>query len=66
MALLPGSALADGGLANELGPGVSVTRQDETGKVGFIGTANGAPIDVGMPASASAAKVAKTFINENA
>ena len=31
------------GLASDLGPGVEVTRQDETRKVGFIGTDPGQP-----------------------
>lgn len=66
LALVPGIASADGGLASELGPGVSVTRQDETGKVGFIGTRPGDAIDVGLPASASAGKVARSFIDSQA
>ncbi|MBK5232875.1 MAG: M4 family metallopeptidase [Thermoleophilia bacterium] len=64
--LAPGIAAASGGLASELGPGVSVTRQDETGKVGFIGTEPGDAIDVGLPASASAVRVAKSFIDSYA
>ena len=66
MAIVPSVASADGGLASELGPGVSVTRQDETGKVGFIGTAPGDAIDLGLPDSASAVRAAKTFINSHA
>ncbi len=54
------------GLASDLGPGVEVTRQDETGKVGFIGTDPGQPIDVGLPGSASPAQVAKALVNDHA
>lgn len=64
--LAPGIALANSGLASELGPGVSVSRQGETGKVGFIGTEPGDAIDVGLPASASAVRVAKSFIDSYA
>ncbi|HET9516658.1 MAG TPA: M4 family metallopeptidase, partial [Actinoplanes sp.] len=47
-------------------PGPKVVRQEETGKVGFIGAPAGRPIDVGMPAGSSAATVATAFLRQNA
>ncbi|MDO9496901.1 MAG: M4 family metallopeptidase, partial [Nocardioides sp.] len=41
-------------------------RQDETGKVGFIGAPAGRPIDVGMPVGSSSGTVAKAFLRQNA
>ncbi|MQA73842.1 MAG: hypothetical protein GEU88_05775, partial [Solirubrobacterales bacterium] len=63
--VLPGLASAQG-LAAELGPGVDVTRQDETGKVGFIGTDPGVALDSGAPASASPARAARAFVGRHA
>lgn len=57
---------ASAGLAERLGEGVRVDRQEESGKVGFIGTRPGAPIETGAPASATPRQVARTFIAEHA
>lgn len=54
------------GIAAELGSGVDVDRQEETGKVGFVGTSAGGPIESGLPASAPAAKVARSFLADHA
>ncbi len=51
-----GAAPADG----------TVARNDATGKVGFIGTAAGHPIDSGFSAAAPAAKVADSFVMSRA
>ncbi|MEO7197380.1 MAG: hypothetical protein ABIZ50_02810, partial [Solirubrobacterales bacterium] len=63
--VLPASASA-AGLAADLGPGVDVSRQEETGKVGFIGTASGRPIESGAAPDAAEAKVAKSFVEAHA
>ncbi|MEJ7796011.1 MAG: M4 family metallopeptidase, partial [Nocardioides sp.] len=47
-------------------PGPSPERQEETGKVGFIGAPMGRPIASGMPASASPATVATAYLDRNA
>jgi len=54
------------GLASELGSGVDVDRQEETGKVGFVGTSAGEPIESGLPASTPAAEVASSFLADHA
>ena len=59
-------ASASAGVAERLGENVTVSRQDESGKVGFVGTAPGEPIETGAPASASAREVAKAFVREHA
>jgi bacillolysin len=48
------------------GQGTRVDRQEETGKVGFIGTRPGHAIDSGLPASAPAATVATSFLTSKA
>ena len=52
--------------ADEFGQGVALDRHDETGKVGFIGTRPGKPIDTGSGADASAAAVARSFLAAHA
>jgi Zn-dependent metalloprotease len=58
---------ADGGLAAELGPGVTVSRHSETDKVRFIGTSPGQPIDrpAGLAASAAPQTVAEAFLDDH-
>lgn len=60
---LPVAALADGGLADALGAGVDVGRQDETGRVGFIGTQPGEAIAL---APATPRQAAKGFVTDHA
>ncbi|WP_460715807.1 M4 family metallopeptidase [Nocardioides dilutus] len=45
---------------------MTLDRQDETGKVGFIGTAAGKPIDSGFGAGANATTVARSFLAAHA
>ena len=52
--------------ADGFGQGVALDRHDETGKVGFIGTKPGKPIDTGAGADASAAAVARSFLGAHA
>ncbi|MGH2799345.1 MAG: M4 family metallopeptidase, partial [Thermoleophilaceae bacterium] len=61
-ALAATAGTANAGLADRLGAGVDVSRQDETGKVGFIGTPPGRSLASGLPSSASARAAAKAFI----
>jgi len=44
----------------------TVVRQQETGKVGFIGTAPGHAIDTGQPEGTPAGEVARAFLRERA
>ena len=59
----PQLASASGGFAAELGPGVSVSRQSETGTVGFVGTRAGTSLASGASASASPQAAARSFVN---
>lgn len=47
-------------------PGARVDRQEETGKVGFIGTPSGASIETGAAAGDPPAAVARGFLRERA
>jgi bacillolysin len=60
------SAGSAGGLAAELGPGVEIDRHEETGKIGFIGTEPGKPVQSPLPAAASATAQARVLIAEHA
>jgi bacillolysin len=61
-ASLSGITQASASGADEFGQGVTLDRQEETGKIGFIGTEPGKPIDSGFGADAAAATVARSFL----
>lgn len=65
-ASLGGITQASAGGTEGFGPGVTLDLQDETGKVGFIGTRAGKPIDSGFGADAAAATVASSFLAAHA
>lgn len=46
--------------------GPTMVRQDETGKVGFLGVSPDRAIDVGLPDGSRAALVARSFLEQNA
>jgi Zn-dependent metalloprotease len=62
LAVPSGTAIASDGFADGLGPGVDVSRQDESGTVGFIGTAPGRSLPSGLAASAPSRAAAKAFV----
>lgn len=62
----PQLASASGGFAAELGPGVSVSRQSETGTVGFVGARAGTSLASGVSASASPQAAARSFVSRYA
>jgi len=65
-ALLSSVTQASAKGADEFGAGVRLDRQGETGKVGFIGTRAGQPIDSGFGADAAPATVARAFLTAHA
>ena len=54
------------GVPTDLGRAAILDRHTETGKVGFIGSRVGKPIDSGFPASASPERVARAFLGDHA
>ena len=54
------------GVPTDLGRAAILDRHSETGKVGFIGSRVGKPIDSGFPASASPERVARAFLGDHA
>jgi bacillolysin len=65
-ASLSGVTQASASGADGFGPGVALDRQEETGKVGFIGTEPGNAIESGFGAAADAAAVARSFLAAHA
>ena len=65
-AAVPSFAAASGGFAAQLGPGVTVSHQSDTGVVGFVGTRAGTSLASGVSASASPAAAARSFVGSYA